>query len=59
MHTTSYADRAQDTRRTNPFGRRGLARGGDVLLLGTEAGIDVALFWNGRGYIVNAPKEEP
>ena len=32
---------------------------GDLLLLGTEAGIDVALFWNGRGYVVNAPKEEP
>lgn len=32
---------------------------GDLLLLGTEAGIDVALFWNGRTYLVNAPKEEP
>lgn len=32
---------------------------GDLLLLGTEAGIDVALFWNGRAYAVNAPKEEP
>lgn len=107
---------AKDTRRANPFGKRGLARGGeplalaiahatgerwlvhdgeffatpiwsarplpleparrgakrhreavaagarprgDLLLLGTEAGIDVALFWNGRGYVVNAPKEEP
>jgi len=107
---------AKDTRRTNPFGKRGLAGGGeplalaiahasgerwlvhdsaffatpiwqssplpieparrgtkahrdavaagakprgDLLLLGTEAGIDVALFWNGRGYVVNAPKEEP
>lgn len=32
---------------------------GDLLLLGTEAGIDVALFWNGTRYVVNAPKEEP
>lgn len=32
---------------------------GDLLLVGTEAGIDMALFWNGRAYVVNAPKEEP
>ena len=32
---------------------------GDMLLLGTEAGIDVALYWTGNGYAVFAPKEEP
>lgn len=32
---------------------------GDLLLLGTEAGIDIALFWTGNRYVVNAPKEEP
>lgn len=32
---------------------------GDLLLVGTEAGIDMALFWDGRAYVVNAPDEEP
>ncbi len=32
---------------------------GDMLLLGTEAGIDIALYWTGNGYAVFAPKEEP
>jgi len=30
-----------------------------MLLLGTEAGIDVALYWTGNGYAVFAPKEQP
>lgn len=49
-------------RGSKPF-REAVAAGakprGDLLLLGTEAGIDVALFWNGTRYVVNAPKEEP
>ena len=31
----------------------------DILVVGTEAGIDTALFWNGRSYILFAPAEEP
>ncbi len=39
--------------------RQGAKPRGDMLLLGTEAGIDVALYWTGNGYAVFAPKEEP
>ncbi len=31
----------------------------DVLVLGTEAGIDVALYWNGKAFVEFAPNEEP
>ena len=31
----------------------------DVLVLGTEAGIDVALYWNGKSFVQFAPNEEP
>jgi hypothetical protein len=31
----------------------------DILVVGTEAGIDTALFWNGQSYILFAPAEEP
>ncbi len=31
----------------------------DVLVLGTEAGIDTALYWNGKTFVVFAPNEEP
>ena len=31
----------------------------DILVVGTEAGIDTALFWNGQGYILFSPAEEP
>ena len=31
----------------------------DILVVGTEAGIDTALFWNGQSYVLYAPVEEP
>lgn len=31
----------------------------DVLVIGTEAGIDTALYWNGMRYVLFAPHEEP
>jgi len=31
----------------------------DVLVVGTEAGIDMALYWTGKGYALFAPDEEP
>jgi hypothetical protein len=31
----------------------------DVLVLGTEAGIDTALYWNGTTFALVAPNEEP
>ena len=31
----------------------------DVLVIGTEAGIDTALYWNGTRYVLFAPHEEP
>lgn len=31
----------------------------DILVVGTEAGIDMALYWNGRGYALVQPNEEP
>jgi hypothetical protein len=31
----------------------------DILVVGTEAGIDTALFWNGKSYILFSPLEEP
>ena len=31
----------------------------DILVVGTEAGIDTALFWNGRNYVLFSPVEEP
>jgi hypothetical protein len=31
----------------------------DILVVGTEAGIDTALFWNGQSYVLYAPAEEP
>lgn len=53
----------EPARRTSKKYREAVAAGakprGDLLLLGTEAGIDMALFWNGRSYVVNAPKEDP
>lgn len=32
---------------------------GDMLSLGTEAGIDIFLFWNGTNFELFEPKEEP
>ena len=32
---------------------------GDVVLIGTEAGIDILLYWNGREYKLFWPDEEP
>lgn len=32
---------------------------GDAAELGTEAGIDILLYWNGKGYKVFWPEEEP
>jgi lipopolysaccharide assembly outer membrane protein LptD (OstA) len=31
----------------------------DILVVGTEAGIDTALFWNGQNYVLFSPAEEP
>ncbi|HLY54125.1 MAG TPA: hypothetical protein VKS60_01125, partial [Stellaceae bacterium] len=31
----------------------------DAILVGTEAGIDMALYWNGRTYALYKPPEEP
>jgi hypothetical protein len=31
----------------------------DILVVGTEAGIDTALFWNGQSYVLFSPAEEP
>jgi hypothetical protein len=31
----------------------------DILVLGTEAGIDTALYWNGKTFVLFAPAEEP
>lgn len=31
----------------------------DILVLGTEAGIDTALYWNGKTFELFAPAEEP
>jgi hypothetical protein len=31
----------------------------DILVIGTEAGIDTALFWNGQNYVLFSPAEEP
>ncbi len=31
----------------------------DVLVIGTEAGIDTALYWNGKGFALFEPNEEP
>lgn len=31
----------------------------DILVLGTEAGIDIALYWNGKNFAVFWPNEEP
>ena len=31
----------------------------DILVVGTEAGIDTALFWNGQNYVLFSPVEEP
>jgi len=31
----------------------------DILVVGTEAGIDTALFWNGHNYVLFSPAEEP
>jgi hypothetical protein len=32
---------------------------GDAIQLGTEAGIDILLYWNGHGWRVYEPPEEP
>lgn len=32
---------------------------GDLLLVGTEAGIDLVLYWDGRRYVLAAPDETP
>ncbi|MGH9580551.1 MAG: hypothetical protein ACRD2R_06115, partial [Terriglobales bacterium] len=32
---------------------------GDALLLGTEAGIDILLYWDGESYALYWPNEEP
>ena len=31
----------------------------DILVVGTEAGIDTALFWHGQNYVLFSPAEEP
>lgn len=31
----------------------------DILVLGTEAGIDTALYWNGKAFVLFEPDEEP
>jgi hypothetical protein len=31
----------------------------DVLVVGTEAGIDMALYWNGKAFALFEPSEEP
>lgn len=31
----------------------------DILVIGTEAGIDTALYWNGKTFALFAPAEEP
>lgn len=31
----------------------------DVIVVGTEAGIDTALYWNGKTYVLFSPNEEP
>ncbi len=31
----------------------------DILVVGTEAGIDTALYWNGKTYVLFSPNEEP
>ena len=41
------------------FAREAPAIRHDLLVLGTEAGIDVALYWNGARYAVFWPREEP
>jgi len=31
----------------------------DIIVLGTEAGIDTALYWNGKTFVLFEPNEEP
>jgi hypothetical protein len=41
------------------FQRQKKAIRNDVLVVGTEAGIDTALYWTGKGYALFSPEEEP
>lgn len=41
------------------FKRQKKAIRNDVLVVGTEAGIDMALYWTGKGFALFAPDEEP
>jgi hypothetical protein len=41
------------------FRRQGAKVRHDILVLGTEAGIDTALYWTGKGYALFQPAEEP
>jgi len=41
------------------FQRQKKAIRNDVLVVGTEAGIDTALYWTGKGYALFSPDEEP
>ena len=41
------------------FKRQKKAIRNDVLVVGTEAGIDMAIYWTGKGYALFEPDEEP
>jgi hypothetical protein len=43
----------------NEFKRQEKRIASDVVVLGTEAGIDIALYWNGRSFALFQPNEEP
>ncbi len=38
---------------------QGMRAEGDIVILGTEAGIDTALYWNGKAFKLFEPAEEP
>lgn len=41
------------------FHQQSKAIANDILVLGTESGIDIALYWNGKQFKLFWPKEEP
>jgi hypothetical protein len=50
---------ARGTPRHRQLSKLAAGAKGDLLLLGTEAGIDLVLYWNGRHYLLAFPDETP
>jgi len=47
------------TKEHREFARQAGALRHDIIVLGTEAGIDIALYWDGRRFMLLQPKEVP